>query len=158
MPYMTQMCINLLNSPHTHPISIHTPPRQEERSRGPRTTSTRDTPEPPASRPRDHPAPPRPATPTQERTHIHVDAPDLGNPPRQTPLDPKHPPLTPTTISDPKLLHAALQGRAVDTPLGWYRLQESWTALTVKALRDLTTPGKGLHETIVDLVLWRGRR
>ena len=42
--------------------------------------------------------------------------------------------------------------------MGWYRLQEDWTKLTVKALWDLTTPGHGLHETIVDLVLWRARK
>ena len=56
------------------------------------------------------------------------------------------------------LLQATLQGRAPTTPLGWYRLQEDWTKLTVKALRDLTTRGNGLHETIVDLVLWRARK
>ena len=71
------------------------------------------------------------------------------------PLDPGHSPLTPATIRDPDLLRATLQGRAPTTPLGWYRLQEDWTKLTVKALRDLTTPGSGLHETIVYLVLWR---
>ena len=49
-------------------------------------------------------------------------------------------------------------GRALSTPLGWYRLQEDWTKLTVKALRDLTTPGNGLNEAIVDLVLWRARQ
>ena len=51
-----------------------------------------------------------------------------------------------------------MSGRALDTPLGWYRLQESWTKLTVKALRDLATPGSGLHEAIVDLVLWSARQ
>ena len=61
----------------------------------------------------------------------------------------------PSTNRDPDLLRATLQGRAPTTPLGWYRLQEDWTKLTVKALWDLTTPGNGLHETIVDLVLWR---
>ena len=75
-----------------------------------------------------------------------------------TPSDPGHPPLTPATIRDPDLLRATLQDRAPATPLGWYRLQEDWTKLTVKALRDLTTPGSGLHETIVDLVLWRARK
>ena len=50
--------------------------------------------------------------------------------------------LTPATISDPDPLRASLQGRALDTPLGWYRPQESWTKLTVKALRDLFTPGE----------------
>ena len=83
---------------------------------------------------------------------------DLDSPFRQTPPDPEHPPLTPATISNPDLLRATLQGRALDTLLGWYRLQGSWTRLTVKALQDLDTPGKGLHETIVDLVLWRARQ
>ena len=84
-----------------------------------------------------------------------MDAQDPGNHPAQPPRDLEHPPLTRTTIRDPGLLRATLQGRAQSTPLGWYRLQGSWTKLTVKALRDLTTPGSGLHETIVDLVLWR---
>ena len=78
-----------------------------------------------------------------------MDAQDLGSPPRQAPPDLEHPPLTPTTIGDPDLL----QGRAPDTSLGWYRLQGSWTKLTVKALRDLASPGQGLQEAIVDLVL-----
>ena len=77
---------------------------------------------------------------------------------RPTPPDPGHPPLTPATIRDPDLLRATLQDRAPTTPLGWYRLQEDWTKLTVKALWDLTTPGSSLHETIVDLVLWRARK
>ena len=47
---------------------------------------------------------------------------------------------------------------ALDTPLGSYRLQESWTGLTVKAFEDIATPGKGLHGDIVDLVLWRARQ
>ena len=80
-----------------------------------------------------------------------------AGPQQPIPPDPLRPraalPLTLTTISDPKLLQPAHQGRALDTPLGWYRLQEGWTALTVKALQDLTTPGKDLHDTIVDLVL-----
>ena len=87
-----------------------------------------------------------------------MDAQDPGNARSPPPPDPEHPPLTPTTICDPDLLRATLQGRAVSTPLGWYRLQEDWTKLTVKALRDLTTPGNGLHEAIVDLVLWRARQ
>ena len=85
-----------------------------------------------------------------------MDAQDPGNTPSLAPPDPEHPLLTPTTIHDPDLLRANLQGRALSTPLGWYRLQESWTKLTVKV--DLTTPGNGLHETIVDLVLWRARQ
>ena len=37
-------------------------------------------------------------------------------------------------------------------------LQGSWTKLTIIALRDLATPGKGLHEAILDLVLWRASK
>ena len=64
----------------------------------------------------------------------------------------------PHTDDHPQHLRATLQGRALDSPLGWYGLQESWTGLTVKALRDLATLGKGLHEAIVDLVLWPARQ
>ena len=78
--------------------------------------------------------------------------------PAHPPPDPGHPPLTPATIRDPDLLRATLQDRAPTTPLGWYRLQEDCTKLTVKALQDLTTSGSGLHEAIVDLVLWRARK
>ena len=78
--------------------------------------------------------------------------------PAHPPTDPEHPPLTPTTIRDPHHLRATLQGSALSTLLGWYRLQESWTTLKVKALRDLTIPGNGLQETIVHLVLWRARQ
>ena len=38
------------------------------------------------------------------------------------------------------------------------KIKPQTSNLTVKALRDLTTPGNGLHETIVDLVIWRARR
>ena len=62
------------------------------------------------------------------------------------------------TIGDPDLLRESLQGRALYTPLGWYRLQESWTKLTVKDLQDLATPGNGRHKATVDLVLWRARQ
>ena len=78
--------------------------------------------------------------------------------PTHPPPDPGHPPVRPATIRDPDLLRATLQDRALTTPLGWYRLQEDWTKLTVKALQDLTTPGNGLHEAIEDLVLWRARQ
>ena len=101
---------------------------------------------------------PSPTKPAQDHPYIDVDEQDLDSPPRQPPPDPDHPALTPTTIRDPDLLRAALQGGALNTPLGWYRLQESWTRLTVKALQDLAIPGKGLHEAIVDLVLWRARQ
>ena len=86
-------------------------------------------------------------------SRIDADTPDLNSPARQTPADPEHISLAPTTIGHPDLPHAALQGRALDTSLGWYRLQESSTALTVKALQDVTTPGKSLNKTILDLVL-----
>ena len=87
-----------------------------------------------------------------------MNAQDPGNPPSPHPPDLEHPRLTRTTIRDPDLLRATLQGRALSTPLGWYRLQETWTKLTVKALRDLTTPDNGLHEAIVDLISWRTRQ
>ena len=87
-----------------------------------------------------------------------MDAQDLNGPPRQAPPDPEQLPLTQTTIRDPDLLRATLQGRVLDTPLGWYRLQESWPGLTVKDLQDVVTPGKGLQEATVDLVLWGARQ
>ena len=87
-----------------------------------------------------------------------MDAQDPGNPSKSPPPDPGHPPLTLATIRNPDLLRATLQGRAPTTPLGWYRLQEDWTKLTVKALRDLTNPGNGLHEAIIDLEPWRARK
>ena len=109
------------------------------------------------SHPRGHPAPPSPAERNEGQPYVDVDAQDPGNPPSRPPPDPEHPPHT-TTIRDPDLLQATLQGRALSTPLGWHRLPEDRTKLTIKALRDLTTPGNGLHEAIVDLVLWGGRQ
>ena len=156
---MTQRSTNLLRAPHTPPIYIHRPPRhhqstwEEHPPQDPPTATTGDTQGPAIPHPQDHPAPPRPAKLAQKHPHMDVDALDLNSPPRQTPPDPGHPPLTPATISNPDLLRATLQGRALDTPLGWYRLQETSTKLTVKALRDLGTPGKGLQEAIVDLFL-----
>ena len=146
MPCMTQTSTNPLRAPHAPPVSIHRSPRHHHSA--PR----------PVSHPRSHPAPPSPAKPSQGQPSIDVDAQDPGSPSSPPPPDPGHPPLTPATIRDPDLLRATLQDRAPTTPLGWYRLQEDWTKLTVKALRDLTTPGSGLHETIVDLVLWRARK
>ena len=146
MPCMTQTSTNPLRAPHAPPVSIHRSPRHHHSA--PR----------PVSHPRGHPAPPSPAEPSQGQPSIDVDAQDPGSPSSPPPPDPGHPPLTPATIRDPDLLRATLQDRAPTTPLGWYRLQEDWTKLTVKALRDLTTPGSGLHETILDLVLWRARK
>ena len=146
MPCMTQTSANPLRAPHAPPISIRRPPRHHHS--GPK----------PISHPRSHPAPPSPAEPNQGQPHVDVDAQDPGNP--SSPPPPGHgapPPHTGHHL-DPDLLRATLQGRALTTPLGWYRLQEDWTKLTVKALRDLTTPGNGLHEAIVDLVLWRARK
>ena len=157
---MTQKSTNLLRTPHTPPISIRRPPRYHQSTpeghppQDPPATSTHDTPRP-TSHPRNHPAPPSPTWSAQDHPYINVDAQDLNISPRQAPPDPEQHPLTSTTIRDPHLLRAALQGRALDTPLGWYRLQESWTGLTVKALQDLATPGKGLHEANADRVLWR---
>ena len=84
---------------------------------------------------------------------MDVHAPDLDSPPHRNPLEPDHAPLTPDTISDQDLLRATLQGRALGTPLGWYRVPKSWTKHTVKALRYLANPGKGLHDTNGDLIL-----
>ena len=146
MPCMTQTSTNPLRAPHTPPISIRRPPRHHHSALRP------------ISHPRSHPAPPSPAEPNQGQPCIDVEAQDPGSPSGPPPPDPRHPPLTPATIRDPDLLRATLQDRAPTTPLGWYCLQEDWTKLTVKALQDLPTPGSGLHETIVDLVLWRARK
>ena len=145
MPCMTQTSTNLLRAPHT-PISICRPPRHHK--------STAE----PTSLPRSHPQPPSPAEHNQGHPYVDDDTQDPGNPPSPAPPDPEHAPLAPITIPDPNLLRATLEGRALSTPLGWYRLQESWTKLPVKGVPDLTTPGNGLHETIVDLVLWRARQ
>ena len=146
MPCMIQTSTNPLRAPHRPPISISRPPRHHQ--------STQE----PTSHPRSHPAPPSLAEPNQGHPYVDVDAHDPGNLPSPPPPDQEHPPLTPSTIGDPDLLRATLQGRTLSTPLGWYRLQESWTKLTVKALWDLTSPRNDLHETIVDLVLWRARQ
>ena len=146
MPCMTQTSTNPLRAPHAPPISIRRPPRHHHSAQWP------------ISHPRSHPAPPSPAEPNQGQPYVDVDAQDPGSPSSPPPPDPGHPPLTPATIRDPDLLRATLQGRAPTTPLGWYRLQDDWTKLTVIALRDLITPGSGLHEAIVDLVLWRARK
>ena len=146
MPCMTHTSLNPLRAPHAPPISIRRPPRHHH------------SPLKPISHPRSHPAPPSLAKPNQCQPYVDVDAQDPGNPSSPPPPDPGHPPLTPATIRDPDFLRATLQGRALTTPLGWYRLQEDWIKLTVKAPWDLTTPGNGLHEAIVDLVLWRARK
>ena len=146
MPCMTQTSTNPLRAPHAPPISIHRPPRHHHSAQRP------------IPHPRSHPAPPSPAEPNQGKPYVDVDAQDPSSPSSQPPPDPGHPPLTPATIRDPDLLRATLQGRAPTTPLGWYRLQDDWTKLTVKALRDMTTLGGGLHEAIVDLILWRARK
>ena len=163
MPCMTQKSTNLLCAPQTPPISVRRPPRHHQSTpegqppQGPHATSTHDTPRP-TSHPRDHLAPPSQTRPAKDHPYIDVDAQDLDSPPCQDSPDPEHPPLTPTTIRNPDLLGATLQGRALHTPLGWIRLQESRTGLSVKALQDLATPSKGVHEAIVDLVLWRARQ
>ena len=146
MPCMTQTSPNPLRAPHVPPIPIRRPPRHHHSALRP------------ISHPRSHPAPPSRAEPNQGQPYVDVDTQDPGSPSSPPPPDPGHTPLTPATIRDPDLLRATLQGRPPTTPLGWYRLQDDWTKLTVKALRDLTTPGSGLHEAIVDLVLWRARK
>ena len=139
MPCMTQTSANPLRAPHAPPIFIRRPPRHHHSAPKP------------ISHTRSHPAPPSAAEPNQGQPYVDVDAQASGNPPSPPPPDPGHPPLTPATVRDPDLLRATLQGRALTTPLGWYRLQEDWTKLTVKALRDLTTPGNGLHEAILEV-------
>ena len=146
MPCMTQTSANPLRAPHAPAIPIRRPPRH-----------LHSAPKP-ISHPRSHAAPPSPAEPSQGQPYVDVEAQDPSNPSSPPPPDPGHPPLTTATIGDPDVLRATLQGRAPTTPLGSYRLQEAWTTLTVIALRDLTTPGNGLHEAIVDLVLWRARK
>ena len=146
MRCMTQTSTNPLRAQHMPPISIRRPPRHHHSAPKPIPHS------------RSHPAPPNPTEPNQDQPYVDVDAQDPSNPPSPPPPHPGHPPLTPATIRDPDLLRATLQGRALTTPLGWYCLQEDCTKLTVKALRDLTTQGNGLHEAIVDLVLWRARK
>ena len=143
MPCMTHRSTNLLHAPQTPLNFVHRPARyqrstpEEHPPEDPPATSTRDTPGPRASHPQDQPTPPSPAKPAQDHTQIDVDAPDLDSPPRQTGPEPGHPPLTPATVSSPDLLRATLQGRALDTPLGRYRLQDSWTKLSIKGHRDL---------------------
>ena len=141
MPCMTQTSANPLRAPHAPPISNRRPPRHHHSALEP------------IAHAKSHLAPPSPAEPNQGQPYVDVDAQDPCNTSSPAPPDPGHPPLIPATIRDPDLLRATLQGRALSTPLGWYRLQEDWTKLTVKALRDLTSPSNGLHETIVDLVL-----
>ena len=120
------------NAPHLHPQASKTPPKHPKAHLSPKKPS--GTAQPGQAQP----------GPTIRR--------------RERAGPPGHPPPPPTTIRDPDLLRATLQGRALSTPLGWYRLQEDWAKLTAKALRDLTTPGNGLHEAIVDLILWRVRQ
>ena len=124
---MTQTSTSPLCGPHAHPISNRRPPRHHHSALKP------------ISHPRGHPAPPSPAEPNQGQLYVDVDAQDPGNASSPPPPDPGQPPLTPATIGDPDLLRTTLQGRAQTTPLGWYRIQEDWTKLTVKALLDLTT-------------------
>ena len=69
------------NSTHRHPRHHHHA-AEEQSPQDPCTTGSRDTPQPPASRPGDHPAQPKPAPTTVQHGHIDVDAPDLESPPR----------------------------------------------------------------------------
>ena len=148
--------------PHFRPQASKTPPEDPRRPAGPTARPPRHK---QPRHPRAHLSPTRPPGPTQP-SQAHPGLPNLSTWTRRTPAahpaspppDPSTPPLTPTTIRDPNLLRATLQGRALSTPLGWWRLQEGWTKLTVKALQDLTTPGNGLHEAVVDLLLWRARQ
>ena len=147
MPCMTQTSTNPLRAPHALPISIHRSPRHHHSA--PR----------PISHPRSHPAPPSPPEPNQGQPSIDVNAQDPGSPSSRFPPGPRAPP--PHTGHHPRPRpppsNPPRQGPG-PPPLGWYRLHKDWTKLTVKALRDLTTPGSGRQETIVDLVLWRARK
>ena len=79
------------------------------------------------------------------QTNVKPNPPAPGGPP------PSHrpPSATPTSSEQPS--------KAGPRPPPWAGTTYKRTA-NVKALRDLTTPGKGLHEAIVDLVLWRARK
>ena len=84
---MTQISTDLPYSPHMPPISVHGPPghhqhaSEELPTQGPCTTGSGATLQPPASRPQDPPAPPRPATPTVEPIDMDADTPWLRAPP-----------------------------------------------------------------------------
>ena len=143
MPCMTQTSTNPLRAPDLHPQASKTPPQRPKTHLSPK--------KPPGTA---RPGQAQPGPTIRRRRRARARQPIQPTPPP----DPGHPPLTPATIRDPDLLRATLQGRAPTTPLGWYRLQDDWTKLTVKVLRDLTTPGSGLHEAIVDLVLLRARK
>ena len=146
MPCMTQTSTNPLRTPHAppypHPQASKTPSQRLEAHLSPK--------KPPGTA---QPGRARPGPTIRRRRRAGPQ-----QPVKPTPPGPQAPPPTLATIRDPDLLRATLQGRAPTTPLGWYRLQEDWTKLTVKARRNLTTPGNGLHETILDLVLWRARK
>ena len=76
MPYMTQMCTDLLCSPNTHTILIHRSQRdhqdalEEHSPQGRHTTDGHNTPAPPSIHPRDHPAPAQKAPPNAEHVHM----------------------------------------------------------------------------------------
>ena len=147
MPCMTPKSTNPLRAPptppHLHQKSSKTPPKHSRAHLSPRKpTSTAQ------------PGQAQPGSPVHRRGRAGPSQPTQSTPPQTQ----STPPFKPTTIRDPDLLVANLQGRALSTALGWYRLQESWTKLTVNVLQDLTAPGKGLQKTIVDVVLWRARQ
>ena len=146
MPCMTQTSANPLRTPHAPPISIRRPPRHHHSAQKA------------ISHPRSHPAPPSPAEPNQGQPYNHVDAQDPSNPFSPPPPGPGAPPPHTGHHPRPRPPPRNPPRQGPDHPLGWYRLQGDRTKLTVKALRDLTTPGNCLHEAIVDLVLWRARK
>ena len=129
-------------APHLHPQASKTPPQRLEAHLSPKKppgTAQPGRAQPgPTIRRRRRAKPRQPIQPTPSGPR--APPPHTGHHPR-----PRPPPSNPPR-------------QGLTTPLGWYRLEEDWTKLTVKALRNLTTPGNGLHEAIVDLVLWRARK
>ena len=146
MPCMTQTSTNPLRAPHAPPISIRRPPRHHHSA--PR----------PISHPRSHPAPPSPAEPNKGQPYVNVDAQDPGNPSSPPPPDPGRPPSHTGHHPRPRPPPSNPPRQGRDHSPGLVPPARGLDQLTVKALRDLTTPGNSLHETIVDLVLWRARK
>ena len=162
---MTPRSTNLLCAPQTPSVSVLRPPGhhqstpEEHPQQEAPTATTRDTPGPATPHSRDHPAPPTPAKPAQHHQHIDGNALDLEGPPRPTPPDPGHPPFTPATIDHqrprPPPSNPPRQGPG----------HSPWLVLPTRELDQAhrqgpgpSHPGKGRHEAIADLILWRARQ
>ena len=109
----------------------------------------------PTSHPQGHPAPPSPAEPNQGHPNVNVDAQDPGNLPSPPPPDPEHPPpshrppsATPTPASDPPT-------QGPEHSPGLVPPTRELDQAHRQSPSGPDPPGNGLHETIVDLVLWR---